>query len=134
MVEQPWIPEPTEDTRPFFDGAREGKLRLQVCDDCGTWMFPLATICCECGGMHLSWRDASGHGTLYAHARLQRAYHPRHKDRLPLVLAQVDIAEGLRLMTNLIDADPAEVITGAAVELAFEHFDDGGVLPVFRLA
>ncbi len=131
MSNDTWIPEPSEASAPFFEGAKVGKLRLQVCKACGTWLYPVATLCTECGSHDIGWQDASGHGVLYAHARLQRAYHPRHKDRLPLVLAQVDIEEGLRLMTNLIDVDPGEVKSGMAVKAAFETFEDGGVLPVF---
>ncbi len=134
MSDQTWIPEPSEASKPFFDGASEGKLRLQVCKQCNTWAYPPATICANCGSHELAWRDASGRGTVYAHGRLARPYHPRHKDRLPLVLAQVDIEEGLRVMTNLVDVDPADVRVGDAVEVAFETFPDGGVIPVFKPA
>lgn len=129
-----WIPEPSDASKPFFDGAREGKLRLQVCEDCGTWAYPITTICSECGGASLTWRDAEGTGQVYAHGRLAREYHPRHKDRLPLVLAQVDIPEGLRLITNIVDVDPGVVKTGDRVQIGFETFPDGGVLPVFKPA
>lgn len=63
-----------------------------------------------------------------------RVYHPRHQDRLPLILAQVDIAEGLRLNTNVVDIEPTELQVGDRVEVAFETFPDGGVLPVFKPA
>lgn len=132
MSNESWIPEPTEASRPFFEGAKQGKLRLQCCPACETWMFPVASMCSSCGARDLEWRDASGEGTLFAHGRLRREYHARHNERLPLVLAQVDIAEGLRINTNLIDADPDSVRSGIRVEAAFETFEDGGVLPVFR--
>ena len=134
MSDQSWIPEPNPETAPFFDGARQGQLRLQVCADCGQWSYPLIHICGQCGSFNIEWRDASGRGTVYAHARLARPYHPRHQDRLPLVLAEVDIEEGLRLMTNIVDVDPAELRVGQQVEAAFETFPDGGVLPVFKPA
>ncbi|MEM7078812.1 MAG: zinc ribbon domain-containing protein [Pseudomonadota bacterium] len=132
MSNDTWIPEPSEASRPFFEGAQAGKLRLQCCSACGTWMFPVATMCSQCGGRELEWRDTSGQATLFAHGRLRREYHPRHQDRLPLILAQVDIAEGLRINTNLIDADPDTVRSGCRVEATFETFADGGVLPVFK--
>ena len=132
MSDQTWIPEPTEATQPFFDGAKEGKLRLQVCAQCSTWAYPLTTICSNCGSTDIEWRDASGKGEVYAHARLMRQYHKRHKDRLPLILAQIDIDEGLRLNTNVVDTDPAELKVGTRVEVAFEEFPDGGVVPVFK--
>jgi len=134
MSEQTWLPEPRENTRPFFDGAKERRLRLQYCEDCGTWAFPPTTCCQDCGSFAIGWRDASGTGTVYAHSRLARQYHPRHEGRLPLVLAQVDIPEGLRLMTNLVDVDPATVAVGDAVVVDFETFPDGWAVPVFRPA
>ena len=134
MNDQTWIPEPTEASAPFFDGAKAGKLRLQVCEACGAWAYPPTNICSHCGSTEIAWRDASGAGTAYAHGRLQRPYHARHKDRLPLILAQVDIDEGLRLNTNVVDIDPNELKVGARVEVAFEEFPDGGVIPVFKPA
>ena len=114
--------------------AQEGKLRLQVCEDCGTWAYPVTNVCASCGSTAMTWRDASGRGTVYAHGRLARQYHPRHEDRLPLILAQVDIDEGLRLNTNVVGIDPEALKVGATVEVDFETFPDGGALPVFRPA
>ena len=78
------------------------------------------------------WRDTSGRGTLYSHGLLRRAYHPRHEDRLPIILAQVDMLEGVRLSTNLVDVEPDAVRVGMEVEVAFESLPDGGIIPVFR--
>ncbi|MGE0625643.1 MAG: Zn-ribbon domain-containing OB-fold protein [Pseudomonadales bacterium] len=134
MSEQSWIPEPSEATAPFFEGARKGKLRLQRCAACGTWGFPPMSRCTGCGSADIEWANASGRGTVYSHALLQRPYHPRHQGRLPLVLAQVDLPEGVRVMTNLVDVDPEAVRVGDAVVVTFERFADGGVLPVFKPA
>jgi len=134
MTDNTWIPEPTDASRPFFEGAREGRLRLQICGDCGSWAYPVTTLCQECGSRNIGWADASGRGVVYAHARLARPYHPRHTDRLPLVLAEVDLDEGIRMVTNVVDVDPAGLKVGDAVELTFETFADGGVLPVFKPA
>ena len=134
MSEQSWIPEPNEATAPFFEGAKAGKLRLQRCDDCGTWSFPLMTLCQHCGSTQISWQDASGEGVVYAHGRLARPYHARHAERLPLVLAQVDLPEGIRLNTNIVGVETATVKAGDRVKVTFETFPDGGVLPVFEPA
>jgi uncharacterized OB-fold protein len=134
MSEASWIPEPSETTAPFFDGAKAGKLRLQRCRACAAWGFPPVSRCTECGSDEIEWADASGKGTVYSHALLQRPYHPRHQGRLPIVLAQVDLPEGVRVMTNLVDVAPESVRTGDAVVVAFETFPDGGVLPVFKPA
>ena len=134
MSEQTWIPEPTAATAPFFEGAKSGKLTLQKCNDCATWAFPPIHICSNCGSDDIGWQVASGRGTVYAHGRLARQYHPRHAERLPLILAQIDIDEGLRLNTNVVGINPTELKTGASVIIDFEEFADGGVLPVFKPA
>ena len=134
MSDTGWLPEPSEEAAPFFDGAKEGKLRLQCCDDCGTWSFPLRSRCQACGSAEMQWRDASGRGTVFSHALLHRQYHPRHEGRLPLVLAQIDLEEGVRLPSNIVEADPADIKVGMDVEVAFETFEDGsGAIPVFKL-
>lgn len=134
MSEDTWLPEPTAQTAPYFDGAKDGKLRLQRCNACSAWAFPLKTICQQCGSSDMRWEDASGRGVLYSHAQLQRVYHPRHEGRLPITLAQIDTDEGVRIWSNLIEADDIDVKVGLRVEVAFETFPDGGVIPVFKPA
>jgi uncharacterized protein len=131
---RPWLPEPNDSNRPFFEGARAGKLRLQRCDDCAGWMFPVRKRCQHCGSTNLQWADASGRGTLYAHAQLQREYHPRHEGRLPVLMAQVDLEEGVRLNTNLVRCEPASARVGMQVQLTFEASPAGEVIPVFEPA
>ena len=85
----------------------------------------------------MQWRDASGRGTIFSHAVLHRPYHPRHQGRLPLVLAQIDLAEGVRLQSNIVDLAAAaadQIKVGREVEVAFEALADGsGTVPVFKL-
>ncbi len=129
-----WLPAPTPATAPFFDGAREGKLRLQCCAACDTWAYPLRERCQSCGATEMTWRDASGAGTLYSFGLLRRVYHPRHEGRLPLILAEVNIAEGIRLSTNLVEIEPADIRIGMMLMVDFETLPDGGVIPVFKPA
>ena len=84
----------------------------------------------------MQWRDASGRGTIFSHAVLHRPYHPRHEGRLPLVLAQIDLAEGVRLQSNIVDLDAGadQIKVGREVEVAFEALADGsGTVPVFKV-
>jgi uncharacterized OB-fold protein len=129
-----WLPEPDDNNRPFFEGAQAGELRLQCCNRCEGWMYPVRQRCQHCGATDLAWRTASGRGTLYSHARLKRVYHPRHEGRLPIILAWVDLDEGVRMPTNLVDCDPADAHAGMSVQVTFETFPDGGAVPVFRPA
>ncbi|HIL98778.1 MAG TPA: hypothetical protein EYG51_23160, partial [Pseudomonadales bacterium] len=110
-----WI-QPTEATMPFFEGAKQGVLRLQSCDDCSMWMYPIKKRCQACGSNELSWKDASGKGAVYAHARLHRQYHARHKDKLPIVIAWVDLEEGVRVPGNIVHSDAETIKAGMPVE------------------
>ncbi len=135
MTKSPsWLPAPDDSNLPFFEGAKEGRLRLQRCNDCSAWMFPVRVRCQSCGSTNVKWADASGRGTVYTHARLQREYHPRHSGRLPLVMVQVDLEEGVRVNTNLIDCDPEKVKAGMSVQVAIEHSPSGEAVVVFRPA
>lgn len=129
-----WLPEPDESNLPYFEGAKAGKLRLQRCTDCGHWMFPVRRRCQACGGTALAWADASGRGTVYTHALLRREYHPRHTGHLPVVMAQVDLDEGVRINTNLVDVEPGAVKSGMKVTVAFEHSPAGEAIVVFSPA
>ena len=80
----------------------------------------------------MGWRDTSGRGTLYSHGLLRRASHPRHEGRLPIILAQVDMVEGVRVSTNLVDVEPNTVRVGMEGEVVAEALPEGGVLPVVR--
>ena len=133
-ADQTWLPEPSERSAPFFEAAREGVLRLQRCPACDTWTFPFRKRCQQCGATELEWSDSRGRGTLYSHALLRRQYHPRHEGRLPLILAWIDLDEGVRIPSNVVDVEPDALRVGMPVEVAFETFPDGGVIPVFRPA
>lgn len=127
-----WLPEVNELNAPFFEGAREGVLRLQRCGGCGSWTFPRKQKCQHCGSDRMEWADASGKGILFSHALLRRVYHPRHEGRLPIHLAQVDLPEGVRMSTNIVNTDKKTIKVGMPLEVVFEEFDDGGVIPVFQ--
>lgn len=126
-----WLPGHDERSAPFFDGAREGRLMLQHCDACGAWHWPVRRRCHACGADELCWREASGRGVVYTHGRLHRPSHPRHEARGPLLLALVDLEEGVRAATNLVDVSAREVRAGMPVEVRFEALPGGGALPVF---
>ncbi len=126
-----WLPDSDDNNRPFFDGVNNDELRLQVCERCDTWVFPVKTRCSSCGGSDLVWKTASGRAVLYSHTQLRRAYHPRHEENLPVV-AWVDLEEGVRINSNIVDCPSEQLKAGMNLVVAFEHLADGGVIPVFR--
>ena len=127
------LPLPTLDTGPFYEAARRGELRLQRCRACAHWIFYPRAACPRCLSMDLAWEAASGRGTLHTFtivARGQKGF-PLPS---PYVLAIVELAEGPRLMTNLVGvaADPAALRIGMPVEVVFEDVTPDVALPRFR--
>ena len=129
------IPPTSPTTQPYWDGAARGELMLQQCASCGHRPFPPHANCERCGSSDLIWQAASGTGTIYTYTVSYRPPHPVFRDQTPLVVAVVELAEGPKLMTNIVDCDPENVEVGMAVEVAFEKIDESEItLPVFKPA
>ncbi len=132
MSDEDLIPRLDGRSDPFFQGAREGRLMLQRCGQCHAWLYPVRVRCTECGGTDVAWAQASGRGRVYAHGRVHRPLHPAHEARLPLVLATIDLDEGVRMLTNLVDVESSEVRAGMEVEAVFESLSDDVGIPYFK--
>jgi uncharacterized OB-fold protein len=127
------IPLPDGLTNFFWDAAAEGRLSVQQCEACGRLQYPPDVVCTECQSESLGHIDVSGRGTLYSFAIVDRAFHPGFVSHLPYVVALVELAEqpGLRIVANVIDADPQSVTVGMPVEVCFERRREMS-LPQFR--
>jgi uncharacterized protein len=127
------IPLPTPETKPFWQGTREGELRLQRCDACAHVYFPPRPFCPKCAGRAVSWFAASGRGSLYSyiiHHRPVPGFTP------PYSIAVVELEEGPRMMTNIIDCPqtPEALQLDMRVEVVFKQLNDEIFLPQFRPA
>ncbi len=118
-------------SQPFWDGAGEGRLMLQMCLDTGRFQHPPHPLSLYTGSQNVAWRQVSGLGTIYA-VTVVRVPGPGLAGRLPLTVATVELAEGVRLIANIIDSPPERVGIGAAVELAWDPLADGTPYPAFR--
>jgi uncharacterized OB-fold protein len=87
-------------------------------------------MCPTCHETAHTWEPAEGVGTVYSYAILHHPQHPAFE--YPVIAALVDLPEGVRLLTNLLDVDPGDVMIGAEVELMFVATDRDGAVPVFR--
>jgi uncharacterized OB-fold protein len=124
-------PRPDADTTHYWAQARRGALVLRACADCGRRHFPPRFACPYCWSHRLQWLDASGEGTVYTCTIMHRAPQPQWLARVPYVLALVDLAEGPRMMANIVGDDALGVAIGERVRVCFEC-RDGGALPQFR--
>ncbi len=128
------VPVPDEISAPFFDGAREGKLMLQHCTNCGQWSFPVRERCPHCFAASLEWKPASGKGTLYTYTIMHQVMNPGFASSVPYNVSQVDLAEGVRMIANVVGIANTDLKPGMALEVVFEDVGEGVSLPKFRPA
>jgi hypothetical protein len=126
------LPVPDEDSAPYWQGANEGKLLLQFCADCGKPRFYPRKYCPFCSSAAVEWREASGRGTVYTYAIVNRAPLPVFAASLPYAVGLIDLAEGVRMYSTIDAADGALAI-GAPVAVYFDAIDEGVTLPRFRV-
>ena len=108
-----------------------GKLVLQRCQHCGHVLFYPRTHCDACQSDQLAWEDASGAGTIASYTVVRRAVSADFE--APYVIALIDLAEGPRMMSQIIDADPDALAVGLSVKVDFAAWSEDITLPVFRL-
>ena len=82
--------------------------------------------------MNLGWIEASGKATIYAFSITYEGVEVAFQEDLPIVLAWVDLAEGIRMQSNIIDCDPDSIEIGQEVEVVFKPVTDDVTLPYFR--
>ncbi|MEU8749874.1 Zn-ribbon domain-containing OB-fold protein [Streptomyces chartreusis] len=122
------LPEADAFTRTYWDAAAEGRLLIRSCHGCGRAHHYPREFCPHCWSEDVVWEPASGRATLYTWSVVHRNDLPPFGQRTPYVAAVVDLAEGPRMMTELVECpDPALLRAGTKLEVAFR---DG--VPVFR--
>ena len=131
------LPQPDLETQLYWDAAREGRLLIKHCTACGEDFFYPRTYCPRCWSADTEWKESSGRGRVYTFTVVHQNDLPPFKDRIPYVVAIVELDEGVRLTSNVEGVDPEEVRCDMPVQVAFreEQRDEETVaLPVFRKA
>lgn len=114
----------------FWEGARQHRLLIQQCGECGRLRHPPTPMCPTCGSLDDRAIESAGEGSILTWIVSR---HPTEPDVDPRIVILVQLDEGTRIVSNLLDADPADVRNDARVSVCFvDH--DGTVLPQFRLA
>jgi len=127
------LPKPTPETQHFWDGTRAGELRLQRCDACAKAYFPPRPFCPQCGSRAVSVFAASGEATLHSyviHHRPMPGFEP------PYSIAVVELAEGPRMMSNIVGCPqtPEALVLDMPLRVRFESVSDAISLPLFEPA
>jgi uncharacterized protein len=126
-------PVPDNDSQPFWDGCREGKLLLQSCEDCGALRYPPRPMCPACNALATQWIEANGRGAIYSWIVAHHPVHPSVMDKVPYNVVLVELEEGPRIVSNLLDVDPDQIESGLPVELVMEAIDATLSLPKFKI-
>jgi uncharacterized OB-fold protein len=126
------LPGINEDSEPYWEGTRNGELRAQRCRDCQHLRFPPAVLCPKCLSENAEWQRLSGRGTIYTFIIVHRPQHPAFFADAPYNVAIVELEEGLRMHTNILECPSEELRVGMPVEVVFEKVDDEVTLPKFR--
>jgi len=120
---------------PFWEGCRQGELRIPKCKRCGKLIWYPRITCPGCGAEEIDWTRVSGSGRLFTWVRVHRAFLPGFEKRVPFTTALVELIEdpAVRLATILADVPESGLRIGLPVEVAFERVDERLVLPRFRV-
>ena len=129
------MPIPDTASQRFFDGAKEGKLMIQRCTDCGGSRFVARARCDVCRSPNYEWIEASGRAVIVSFAVMHQRYHAGFYDELPYPLAVVELAEGPRLITSLVGVEEVALKAGLPLKAVYEtvYGEEGEeiVLPKF---
>jgi uncharacterized OB-fold protein len=126
------LPQPTQWSQPFWQAAAQHKLVLKRCISCGHIDHPPYLFCTNCLSEEHEWFEASGKGMLYAFAVNTYGVPLPFAEDVPYVTALVDLAEGPRMISNIIGCDPKDLKNGMALEVVFAELSSDFVLPKWK--
>ena len=124
-VVQPWSEE-------FWKAAKQHKLLIQECEECKAKIFYPRKFCPECWSPNLGWFEAGGKAKVAKYTVMMDQVEPVFWEDIPYVLAVVDLEEGIRMMTRIVECKPEEVTFDMDVEVVFEDITEEFSLPYFR--
>ena len=128
------LPHPTTESQPYWDGAAQGRLRLQRCTGFGAVRHYPQLVCARCYSLGVEWIDASGRGAVHSWTVAHHAFHPAFKADLPYTLVTVDLAEGPRALGRLDAGSQDRLRIGLPVQISLPRNAEGVALPVFTAA
>jgi len=129
-------PHPTPDDRPFWEACRNRELRFQKCGGCGRFRHPPVPVCPHCHARDCGWEAAAGTPELFSWTVVHHAVNDLVRERVPYIVAVVAFpgCGGVRLVSNVVDAAPADLRLGLPLDLRWEEAENGWLLPRFALA
>lgn len=128
------LPDITDQTRPFWAAAREGRLVMQKCKKCGISNFHPKPWCIECGCRELAWTQTLPLGTVYSHtvSNTVAMNSPAWEEDLPVILCLIDVDGGARMYAQVTHCRPEDIHIGMRVHVHFEEINAEISIPKFR--
>lgn len=112
------------ESKPYWDATQLGKLLIKYCNGCEKYFHYPRSLCPFCSSAQTQWREASGRGEIYSFSTLRRVAEP-------YTVAYVTLAEGPKMLTNIVDCDFDKLQIGQKVHLAFKPAAEAASIPVF---
>jgi uncharacterized protein len=122
----------TPETAPFWRAAAAGRLALPRCTDCDRLIWYPREFCPHCGADAVTWTTLTGRGHIYSRTVVRRAPHPAYARAIPYALAVVDLAEGARMLANIVTDDVDAIAIGMAVTAVYDRLSDECAIVRFR--
>ena len=126
-MEKP-VPVPTPQTQPFWDALAEGRVELQHCGSCEQYIYYPRTHCPGCLTRDLEWRELSGNGVVHTYTVARRPTAPPWSEDVPQLIAVVELDEGPRLTTELVNVEPDAIEVGMRVQPVFQAVGEATLL------
>jgi uncharacterized protein len=128
------LPHIDEESRPWWEAAQRHELYIQKCRNCGDLRFHPRALCTNCMSSRTEWVRCKGTGKIYTFTVTNQNQASGFRDSLPYVMAWVEVEEGLKMLTNIVDCPPEQVKIGMPVEAVFDDVTPEVTLVKFRPA
>ena len=128
------LPTPTPQTQPYWDAAKQHELRIQRCKSCGKFRHYPQPMCPHCYSFDVEWAKVSGKGKIYTWLIANRAFHPGFASEVPYATVVVELEEGVRMISQMVDTKAEELEIGMPVEVVFVDVTPEITLPMFKRA
>lgn len=126
------LPVASLDSQPFWEGCKKHELLIPRCQRCGTYNFFPRFFCTKCLSTEIEWLKSKGVGRIYTFTIIDRAGIPAFAEEVPYVLALVQLEEGVRMMSNIVQCRPEEAAIGMKVQVVFDDVTEEITLPKFK--
>ena len=126
------VPVPGPESVEFWEGCKRHELLIQKCGDCGKLRYYPRIACPFCASERHDWLQASGKASLYSYIIVHQPTLPAFKEKVPYPVILVELEEGVRMTSSLVDCANEDIRIGMPLQVTFEEAADGAVLPKFR--